>query len=740
MVDLFRLEVDGQIQMLSDGLLLLEQDVNASAQQWEELMRAAHSIKGAARMVEFGAVVRLSHALEDCFVAAQNSRIALQKENVNLLLTITDDIKKIVAEEETAILAWEAAHEDKIASQEAAIQSLIDSAASSPEAQHVEQKTEVETAPKETTSELPVRTRGAERALRVSPKRLNRIVGLAGETVVEGRRFSYQVHTLSQIKQQQQSLALELGRLNRKLADSDVSPALLGQYQQAFRLAEDLRESLAEQFTDMQTFERRANSLSDQLHYEVMASRMRPFSDLTQALPRLVRDLGRNLNKEVRINMSGLSTLVDRDVLERIDTPLKHLVQNAVDHGIEIPEVRETKNKSREGELRLQVSQSAGMLFIVLSDDGAGIDLDNLRQRIIRKQLATAAELEPLDEMELLDFLFVPGFSTRSDVTQYSGRGVGLDIVKDAVQKLQGSIHAYSTLGGGTRFQMLLPVSVSVIRVLHTQICGDSYAIPLGRIHRLLSIAKEDVDWENGSAKVLVDGHQASLVHANTLFGGEFPQQLADELSVVVIGQQPPYQAIVVERNLGEQEVAQQRLDHIFGDVDGISAAAQLDDGSLSLIVDCDDLARSIEKLRRDARSGVDDLVQRARARKPKVLIAEDSLQTRESQKSILLQRGYEVDVVSDGQAAWDALSNESYDLLVSDIDMPGMDGLALLEHLRGHEGSRETAVLLLSRLELGQVEERIAGDRRTVYLNKADFDEQRFIHEIGSLLGWTAI
>ncbi|MDH5301895.1 MAG: hybrid sensor histidine kinase/response regulator [Gammaproteobacteria bacterium] len=742
MMDLFRVETEAPLTELLDGLLSLEKEGNLGVEQWQAMMRAAHSVKGAARMVEISAVVRIAHAMEDCFVAAQNQRLQLRGEDVDFLLKQADQLKLMLAASDEQLLGWEAAHEAELSQVEKRIQQIL---ASSNKVELVGNNVVEKSEPltdrvneSDVASSTPAANRSSERALRVSPARLNRMLGLTSEIVVEGRRLSYQLQALAQIKQQQSRLVAEINRLRSKLSNIELDSALLQQLRSTHKLAEDLRESLTSQFTELQTHERRAQSLSDQLHFEVLASRMRPFSDVTQALPRLVRDLGRNLGKEVRLTISGLGTLVDRDVLERIDTPLKHLVQNAVDHGIELPGERQRVRKTAEGELRLQISQSAGMLFVVLADDGAGIDLNKLRRRIISKKLATANELAPLDEMELLDFLFVPGFSTRTEVNQYSGRGVGLDIVKDTVKSLGGSIHASTTPGVGTRFQMLLPLSISVIRVLQTTICGEAFSIPLGRIHRLLVVPSSQLQWQNNHSRIQIDGRWVNLFHANSVFGGRVPDTFPDELDVIVLGQAPQLHALVVERIFGEQEVSQQRMDHMFGQLRGVSAATLLDDGSLSLIVDCDDLLQMFENYRRDSSNvDVSQLVARAWTRRRRVLIAEDSTAMCDIQRELLEAKGYEVQVVHDGFAAWDALNNHDYDLLISDIDMPGVDGLALLERLRANERSCEVAVLLLTRLDQSMVEKRIAGDRRTVYMNKADFDDQSFLSQIGHLLGW---
>ena len=288
------------------------------------------------------------------------------------------------------------------------------------------------------------------------------------------------------------------------------------------RAAEDV-QSLAETVEAIETFARASEDLSSRLHHEVLASRMRPMADGIRGFPRLVRDLARELGKQARFEVDGEATGVDRDILDRLEAPLNHLIRNALDHGIESPEERRAAGKPPMATIRLEARHRAGMLQIVLSDDGRGVDLDRLRAKVVDRGLTTAAMARRLGEAELLDFLFLPGFSTKEQVTAVSGRGVGLDVVQSMVHSVRGSVRVASRPGKGTRFILQLPITVSVIRALLVEIAGEPYAFPLSRIDRILMVDRKDVRDLEGKPHVLLDDQLVGLVDATRVL------ELADE-------------------------------------------------------------------------------------------------------------------------------------------------------------------------------------------------------------------
>ena len=242
---------------------------------------------------------------------------------------------------------------------------------------------------------------------------------------------------------------------------------------------------------------------------------MRPLADGVRGFPRLVRDVARQLGKNVKFEVIGETTGVDRDILDKLEAPLNHLIRNALDHAIEPPEERAAAGKPETGTIRLEARHRAGMLQIILADDGRGIDLNRLRAKILERGLATAAMTAAMTEAELLEFLFLPGFSTKDKVTEISGRGVGLDVVQDMVRAVGGFVRVSSQIGGGTRFTLQLPITMSVIRALLVRICGEPYAFPLNRIDRIVMLPSDAILVLEGRQHFMMDGEPVGLVEAS---------------------------------------------------------------------------------------------------------------------------------------------------------------------------------------------------------------------------------
>ncbi len=723
MLDLFRMEAETQLAQFIAHLLALEYE--PSPERWEALLRTAHSIKGAARMVEADAVVSLVHGLEDVLVAAQKGDLELDARGIDVLLQQADGIQAIIRCDDETILTWAERHRDQFARMREQLRDL-----------QRRPETHAGTAPEMAPArEAALKTEPGpqEAELRIQPRRLDRILGLAGSVLVEGHRFQRHLEQLRRIKQKQFALVAELGRLEKRLHKPPLDESGRERLHGISRLAEQCRQQFSDVLAELEAFDRRTGSLIDQLHHEVLSSRMRPFADLVAGLPRLVRDMGRQLGKEARLEMSGLDTLVDRDILERIDVPLKHLLQNAIDHGIEPPERRRALGKPVFGTLRLDVSQSAGMLRIVLSDDGGGVDLEGLRAKLVRLGLCPEEEAAQLDRARLLDYLFVSGVSSRDRVTHYSGRGIGLDVVKQSIDSLQGRVHVTTEPGRGSRFQLLLPLTVSVIKVLQARIAGEQYAFPLTCIHRIVRLPLARLHQVLDAGRLELEGEMVPLMHANTVLGHDLPGQWGEELEILIIGKQDSRAALLVEELLDERELALKSLEPLLGTVPGISAAALLEDGSISLVVDCGQLAAAVAgRNELHKLSGLGDASAAGLA--PRVLLADDSPTACLLQKRLLEARGYGVSLAGSGEQAWQALRQGGYDLLICDLDLPG-GGARLLEKLRGEPVLRRLPVLVLA----ARSEEELAalknGGWEFDYCSKADFEPERYLAQIDNIL-----
>jgi two-component system sensor histidine kinase and response regulator WspE len=437
MLDLFRVEAETQALVLTSGLLALEREPTL-AHELEACMRAAHSLKGAARIVGLDVGVRVAHVMEDCFVAAQQGHLTLGRKHIDLLLKTTDLLARIARTAEAEIGQWENERKPEVDAQLASLAGLlagdvIAGASADGRLAAAAVPTEPTDAGAEQIPTVPGARRASDRVLRVSAENLNRLLSLAGESLVESRWVKPFAESLLRLKRQQRDLmkTLEIVRDARsERATDDLVQAALANAQG--RVVEN-EQFLAQRLAELEMFDRRSINLAHRLYEEALACRMRPFADGVEGLPRMVRDLARSLGRRVKLEIVGGATRVDRDILAKLDAPLGHLLRNAIDHGLESPEAREAAGKSPEGLVRVEARHSAGALHIIVSDDGSGVDLEKLREAVIARKLTTREASRALSEAELLEFLFLPGFTMKATVTDVSGRGVGLDAVQDMV-------------------------------------------------------------------------------------------------------------------------------------------------------------------------------------------------------------------------------------------------------------------------------------------------------------------
>ena len=498
-------------------------------------------------------------------------------------------------------------------------------------------------------------------------------------------------------------------------------------------------EGLGETLETIEEFARGSEDLSGRLHHEVLASRMRPLADGIRGFPRLVRDVSRQLGKQAKFEVVGETTGVDRDILDGLEAPLNHLIRNALDHGLEMPDERRAAGKNPAGTIRLEARHRAGMLQIVLGDDGRGIDLERLRAKVVEKGLTTGPMAGRLSEAELLDFLFLPGFSTKEKVTEISGRGVGLDVVQSMVQAVRGSVRVTSQLGKGTRFILQLPITVSVIRALLVEIAGEPFAFPLNRIDRILMLDRQEVRELEGKPHMILDDQPLGLVEAAQVLELPVSPRENGRLPVVVASDRSHRFGVVVDRFLGERDLRVAPLDPRLGKVPNLNSSSVLENGWPVLIIDVEDLIRSIDNLLTGRRLKKLVAAEAAahEARGPKrVLVVDDSITVRELERQLLENRGYTVDVAVDGVDGWNAVRTGRYDLVVSDVDMPRMDGIQLVAHIKQDPRLSPIPVIIVSYKD--REEDRIRGldAGANFYLTKSSFHDQTFLDTVVDLIG----
>ena len=746
--ELFRAEAETHAGALSEGLVKLEGTSDAATV--EPLMRAAHSIKGAARVVGLDVAVKLAHAMEDVLVAMQKGREAIQPARIDQLLKGTDLLASLASVEESAVPAWSAEHEPAVDALIAELR-VAPPAASAPQpAQAAAAATStVETAaieapaiaPPQPTAPAPapsapaMQSRGA--SVRVTAEKLDRLLQLAGETMLESRRLGSLRDETLELKRDLVRLEDELDRLRADARRSGLDPASLAP---ARTLIESGRARVLSHLLTVEGAIRRGEETSTQLYHEVLSSRMRPFADATASLSRTVRDLARQLGKDARLEIIGEHVPVDRDVLVRLDAPLNHMLRNALDHGVETPDERRAKGKPAQATLRVEARHHAGMLRIRVSDDGRGIDLDALRERIVRKSLATGDMASTLDRQELLEFLFLPGFSTAQQVTDISGRGVGLDVVQSTAREIGGTARIDTELGRGTVFELELPITLSVIRALLVDVAGETLAFPLARIERVLQPDASEVRSVEGRMQVLVEGKSIGVIDAARVLALAETRRAATRENLVVLGSGGDHYAVAVDGLIGEEDLVVRALDPRLGKVPHLSAAAVRESGEPVLVVDAEDLLQSVRVALNEGRlRGARPMRALGARRTLRALVVDDSATVREVERQLLTRMGFEVDTAVDGldglHTARDSTATGALDLIVSDIDMPRMNGIEFVRALRSDPRFASVPVVVVSYKD--REEDRLAGLEAgaTAYLTKGAFQDSTFADTVRDLV-----
>jgi len=760
MLDLFQAEVETHVAVLNDGLLALENNPGAT-DQLEALMRAAHSIKGGARIVGLDAAVKVAHAMEDCFVAAQKGAVLLGSEQIDILLRIVDILINIAGSIHDGETDWLSRHGEEIDHLMAAMTAIIHGEAPIPVSPVAEPFVEdpvsvvpsdtesdlslaktldIKPVPKETAEKSPAlpKSGGLDRTVRVTAAKIERLMGQAGEVVVGAGWLPTFSESLLELKRNH----LELLTLLEGLQDAIVRKEKHAQAQELVVRAREKTKActlqLADRLNQFDIFTGATAALSDRIYHEVISVRMRPFADGVQGFPRLVRDLARDLGKKVRLEIRGKGTEVDRDILEKLDAPLNHLIRNAVDHGIESPKERAAAGKPEAGLLLLEASHRSGMLMITVKDDGHGIDLEKLRQKIVQKKMTTQEMATQMTETELMEFLFLPGFSTAKNVTEISGRGVGLDVVHNMVHEVGGVVRAVSNPGEGLTFHIELPLTLSVVRTFLVEISGEPYAFPLARIDRCLELSPSDIDIVEDRQYFRFDNNNIALLDIHNVLELETPLENREKLFVVVLSDRLNAYGLAVDKFLGECDLVVRPLDTRLGKVPDISSVAVMLDGAPVLIFDVEDLVRSIDNLLAGRRlRKLNQGPEAIEARKQKrILVVDDSFTVREMERKLLESKGYLVDTAIDGVDGWNAVRTGSYDMVISDVDMPRMNGIEFVNQIKRHAELKSIPVIIVSYKD--KEEDRLAGLQAgaNYYLTKSSFQDDSFIRAAVNLIG----
>jgi two-component system chemotaxis sensor kinase CheA len=677
---LFAQEAEVRLAQLDELLLRLEQTGDDETLV-RSIFREIHTIKGSSAVAGLDEVSSVAHQLEELVDELRTGRASITAEVIDTLLRGADRLRAAISDAQTEDRAQDALP--------AAPKTVNGTYVPHPQSRQppvlhaIPAPTDVISTQPTSMANAGHSPDGGAGVIMVPLERLEELTRLVGETA---------------------SAHLRVGRM---LKDRfNVDPATCAEFNELSRSLNDLQD-------------------------RAMRTQMVPVSTITDQLRRAVRDLSRAQGKDIRWEAQGTDTELDRGVLHRLSDSLLHLVRNAVDHGIETPGEREAAGKPPQATLRLHAMQLGSEVIIAVTDDGRGIGVESVRRQAERHGIDT----EAMTEEELLELILQPGLSTTQFVTDVSGRGVGLDVVRTNVEAAHGRVEIRSEIGRGTEFRIIVPITVAVLRCLLVEAGGQSFALPFHRV--LLSQAHEPakVAHAEGRPVVWVDGHAVPVQGlAETLglsAGG------ASTGPVVVLTDTSRRHAFGVDRLIGQRDVVIKALNPVLPRLPAVAGASVEPDGSILVVLDPPGL---IERARLANRTNrLTAPIESFSAHRRSILVVDDALTIRELQRSILERAGFDVRVATDGNHALSNLAEEPSDLVLTDIEMPNMDGFALTEAIRAHPTLANIPVLILSSRNSDADRQRGLDVGADGYITKSGFDEASLLSAVNRLLGTNA-
>jgi len=760
-LSIYKAETEEHLQKLNEGLLSLEKAPRRT-ETIEEIFREAHSLKGAARMIGFEPVEKIAHGLEDLFSQARKGELDFQRHVFDVIFVALDAISKLTAgwlenpgapspqvddlleriravrASPAGIPAVAAPPVPTAATLPAAstmtpptaptAASTAAQAPSLPIAKPAERSGDDHVAP---ASETGVRQ--IEETIRVTTQKLDDLMNQIGEILVTRIKFDERLAEIRVIERQIEQFQGVWATVRRRAAQAGDLWAVREIGDRVARLQDDIRH-LATGFNEDTL---RMTLVSGELQDSINRVRMLPLSALFNLFPRLLRDIARQEGKEVELQIEGAQAQLDKKIIEELKDPLTHLLRNALDHGIEKPEVRLSAGKRPVGHLKLSATQKASSVVIEIEDDGAGIDLERVRALALRRGFATDAELQEMTDQQILGLVFRPGFSTKGMITDLSGRGVGLDVVLTNIERMKGTITVASVPGRGSTFSIRLPITLATTQALLVKVSGQTFAIPLAAVEVIGEVGLDQVTSVESREAVLIEGVPTALVRLHEILHlkeTSARMEAGDKMPVVVLGSTEERVAFLVDELLGEHEIVVKGFGAPLRRVRNVSGATIAGDGAIVLILNVFDLIKASQKVRglwladkRRAEAGL-----RAKSR---VLVVDDSVTTRLLEKGILENNGYEVALAVDGVDALEKLANGNFDLVVSDVEMPRMNGFEFTRRLRREEAHRELPVILVTSLSSEEDKKTGVEAGADAYIVKGAFDQGNLIATIRQLL-----
>ncbi len=759
MIDLFLKEVWELLEKINQDLVKLEKKHDNDL--LKNLNRNVHTLKGSAQMMQFEKISLISHSIEDFFEKHQDDKKAIPREALNHIFEAFDEIQEMIKSIKSGTGEISSNYEKVMANL-----GIDVSTETEPEIEK-EEKLETIEKPKiniQAATALPDDEN--QQLVKISTDRLDNLVNLAAELVINKTQLMNYIGSLKKLgidldkdritfKNANYSLNDIIYKSKLDISDSeeipDIAENLESNYGNLSLISEDYKQTLGtidlvySQFNSLtQGFEQNINRIAHlikMLHDDILQVRMLPTENLFNRFPRVVRDLAYQQEKKVDLLIEGEETEMDRALIESLTNPLMHLVRNAIDHGIEIPEDRKQQGKKENGTILLKAHQDKNQIIVEVQDDGRGINFEAVKDVIVKNSLADHEKVAKMSQVEVLDYIFSPGFSTKDETTSVSGRGIGLDVVADQVQNLKGDIRVNSTLGKGTVFTIRVPLTLIISQVLLLRLGDQVLGVPLISVEETIQFdissitVKEDkkfIDFRNESIPVFD-------LNEILNFSNQIKQ---NEVQAILIQETGIRYALIVDEVIRREEIVIKSLGTHLHNLEYISGGTILGDGTIALLIDTSAFVRKVEKENQKRSKGIStisgskktiekkieektEVVQKPEQKKkpkkeekskkeqkkvteqvdkkrisdqkPTALIVDDSISVRRFVATVLEKNNYSTVLASNGINALACLEKSSFDLVVTDLEMPKMHGFELIEKIRAQEKYKDLPIVILT-------------------------------------------
>lgn len=741
-------EAREHIGKLNDGLLHLEKNPG-DVETLNAIVRAAHTVKGGARMLKLTGITTTAHKLEDALDALRAGRLKQSRQGFDLLFKGIEAITNLV--EGTAGGGEPEADEallDKLS--KAAEGRLEDGVAVSAPPPAVEDKTPEPAQPPAASERAaaqapspkaapppaadvrkPAAPTAGRETIRVNAERVDALIKHVGEMM--------SVHSRSKqrwldVRGIEKISAGNLQTVGRFLTSGSTEPASMSEALQAverlhaeiLRLSRGIRDDMSLQDLQM-----------DELRERTLRMRMLPLSTVFGSFALTVRNIASSMGKEIELIVEGGDTELDKKIIEKLSDPLIHMIRNSIDHGIETPEERVKAGKPPTGTIRLSAGHDEGGVLIVVSDDGGGIPLGKIREKALKKKMFDEETLDGMSETEILNLIFHHGFSTSPIITDMSGRGVGMEVVKKSiVEELKGSLNLESTEGRGAAFQIRLPLSLAIMHVMLVSVSEMTFALPADSVVEVLEVSDGEminivdrrairlreqlIPVENlGALLKLPSGPEAQGNGSN---GGR--------RLVVIISEGGENLGLIIEALLDEQDMVTKPLPSHMKKIRMVSGVAISGKNEIINILHMPSLVQAAKEAKGTAKKKAGEGLKKSMS----VLVVDDSVNTREIEKEILEAYGYTVTLACDGMEALEMTRESKYDVIISDVEMPRMDGFTLVETLRKEKDYQDTPIIIVSSRDKESDKRRGIEVGADAYIIKGGFDQSNLLETIESL------